>query len=278
VSESALDSWREQLESWAIPADILDQAVESPWVLPHSVFVRRTARRVASPGGPSLDALTAALRAVPGGRGSVLDVGAGAGAASLPAASMIREVTAVDADERMLAEFAATSLELGVPAGVVAGRWPHVSAPVADVVVCGHVLYNEADLRPFVSALSAHAQRRVIAEITALHPLTGLNPLWLRFHGLERPEGPTADDAVAALHECGIVPEVTRWSRPAESEYGSFEEVVEVTRRRLCLPPAATSEVAQALIESGVTPSAPPDLGSSGRHLVTLVWDGTAAP
>ena len=65
-------------------------------------------------------------------------------------------------------------------------------AAAADVVTCHNVLYNVPDLEPFLAALTGHARRQVVVELTAAHPLTSLNPLWLRFHGLQRPTGPTA--------------------------------------------------------------------------------------
>ena len=57
-------------------------------------------------------------------------------------------------------------------------------------------LYGVADLAAFVLALDAHAHRRVILELTQRHPLAAMAPLWRYFWDLERPEGPTAADAV----------------------------------------------------------------------------------
>jgi hypothetical protein len=51
---------------------------------------------------------------------------------------------------------------------------------------------------------------------------------------------------------------------------------VNVTRRRLCLPAERTDEVADALTESGVDPASPVDLGTSGREVVTIWWNGDA--
>jgi hypothetical protein len=153
--------------------------------------------------------------------------------------------------------------------------WPQVADETepADVVVCHHVFYNVPELGPFALALTAHARRRVVAEMTAVHPLTVLNPLWEHFHRIHRPLGPTADDAIAVLNEAGIRPHVERWTRPAKAEYAGFAEMVEVTRRRLCLPPDRAGEVAEALRCQGIDPYSPEDLGSSGRDLVTLWWE-----
>src|SRR5207244_5307321 len=96
---TALDSWREQLAAWAIPEHILAGAVDSPWVLPRVVFERRAERRMAEPPDPSFREALAGL-AVPG---SVLDVDAGAGAASLLLWERLTTVTAVDTDAQLLA-------------------------------------------------------------------------------------------------------------------------------------------------------------------------------
>jgi hypothetical protein len=53
-------------------------------------------------------------------------------------------------------------------------------------------------------------------------------------------------------------------------------ELVDVTRRRLCLPAERAGEVEAALVELGTDPGHPTDLGSSGREVVTIWWEGTA--
>jgi SAM-dependent methyltransferase len=262
--------WADALAAWRIPPAILDAAPDSPWVLPEEVFSRRADQALASPGGVSYQRATEAL----GDGATVLDVGAGGGAASLPHAARITSLTAVDSQQSMLEDLARRAARLSLAPRLVVGRWPEAAAdtPVADVVLCHHVLYNVAELAPFVRALTAHARRRVIVEITERHPLTALNPYWQRFHGLKRPEGPTADDAIALLRTLGLEVAAERWRRPATAEYASFGRLVDVTRRRLCLPPSRAGEVAAALKEEGVSPDRPPDLGSSGRELVTIGW------
>lgn len=302
---TAVEHWRRALDAWRIPQPILDQASESPWVLPSEVFIRRADAQLANPIGatfrragaalaqlgpvPNVDthavAETDATADVPDGVafgvGTVLDVGAAAGATSLPlaAAGLVAHLTAVDADSALLDACAARAAWLDVPFERIEGRWPDFAdrAPVVDVVLCGNVLYNVADLAPFVAALADHARHLVIAEVAVRHPLTELNPLWERFHGVARPDGPGLEDLIAALDELGIQPDVTRWTRPLEAEYATFAELVEVTRRRLCLPPSAAADVDRALRDLGHSPDLPPDLGSSGRELATLSWPGTAA-
>ncbi|HEY3955112.1 MAG TPA: class I SAM-dependent methyltransferase [Streptosporangiaceae bacterium] len=267
-----LEGWRADLASWEIPEHITAAVTETPWVLPRQVFARRADRESGAPSGPSYDRAWAALDPP----GSVLDVGAGAGAASLPLAGRITSLTAVDSDTGMLELLASRAGERGITARCVPGGWLEVAAgvPPADLVTCHHVLYNVPDLAPFVTALTGHARRAVIVEVTARHPLVTLNGLWLRFHGLRRPESPAADDLLRILEEMGLNPSAQRWSRPAERDYASLKELADVTRRRLCLPPERTGEVAAALAETGAAPQA--GLASAGREVVTIWWPGTA--
>lgn len=269
-----LARWRDDLAAWAIPEHITCAVAESPWVLPHQVFARRADRLLARPEGPSYQRAWEALAP----SGTVLDVGSGAGAACLPLAARTSSLTAVDSDEEMLALLSRRAGSLGVRVRTVAGRWPDVAGqvPAADVVTSHHVIFNVPDIEPFLAALTSHARRRVVVETAAVHPLTSLNDLWLTFHGLRRPQSPTAADALGILAAMGLHARHTEWNRPAESDYRSMGELVEVTRRRLCLPPEAAGEVEAALLNAGISPERPADLGSSGREVVTIWWEGAA--
>jgi len=269
-----LGKWREDLAGWAIPDHITSAVTESPWVLPRDVFARRADRLRRAPGGPSYDR----ERAVLDPPGSVLDVGAGAGAACLPLAGRSTALTVVDTDEGMLGRLADRARAAGLDPRLLQGRWPDVArqADPADLVTCHHVLYNVGDVAPFVTALTANARRLVVAEMTPRHPLVALNDLWLKFHGVRRPVSPTAADLIAILAAMGLAPGHQTWCRPGGRDYTSFDELVDVTRRRLCLPPQRAGEVADALAEGGVDPGRPADPGSPGRDVVTIWWDGAA--
>lgn len=267
-----LQRWRDDLADWAIPGHITAAVSESPWVMPPRVFARRADRLRADPSGPSYQRAAEALP------GSVLDVGAGAGAACLPLLPRTTSLTAVDADAGMLTLLEERAASGGVPGRAplrtLAGRWPDAAAQAgpADVVTCHHVLYNVGDLEPFVAALTARARRRVVVEVTAKHPLTPLNPLWLRFHGLRRPDSPAAADLIAILEAMRLRPAHQEWQAARARDYGSREELAEVTRRRLCLPPERTPDVAAALAEAGDSVDVP----SGASDLVTIWWDGGA--
>ena len=269
-----LTQWQENLAGWAIPAHITAAVPDSPWVLPRQVFARRADRLRQAPAGPSYQRAWAALEPP----GSVLDVGAGAGAACLPLAPHTTTLTAVDTDPGMLGLLAERARAAGLDPLLHVGRWPEVAAETApaDVVTCHNVLYNVPDLEPFLAALTGHARRQVVVELTAAHPLTSLNPLWLRFHGLERPKGPTADDVLAILDAMGLRAGHTEWNRPAEADYATVRELAEVTRRRLCLPAERAAEVEAALRDSGLGGGQATDLGTAGRAVVTIWWEGSA--
>jgi SAM-dependent methyltransferase len=270
-----LARWRSELEAWAIPEHITAAVSESPWVLPHKVFARRADRVAAHPSGPSFRREWGALDPP----GTVLDVGSGAGAASLPLLPRSTGLTAVDTDADMLALLGERATAAGVAATLIRGQWPDAAAEagVSDVVTCHHVTYNVQAIAPFLIALTAASKRRVVVEMTGTHPLVTLNELWLRFHGLRRPEGPTAGDLLAILAGLGITAGHEYWRRPGGADYESFAELTDVTRRRLCLPPERGADVAAALRESGVDPDHPVDLGTSGREVVTIWWEGTAS-
>jgi SAM-dependent methyltransferase len=252
-TESGLQRWQRELAAWEIPAEILAEAPEPPWGFPVEMFR-------AAPDSPDTPSRDHALEALPEG-GSVLDVGCGGGAAAMALVPPAGLLTGVDESADMLTAFAAAAHARKALHRSVQGTWPAVVDEVepADVVVCHHVLYNVADLEPFVAALTAKARHRVVAEITALHPMSTSAALWQHFHGIQRRGGPSADVALAALRELGVAVEMQRWTRPPRDIPRST--YVELNRRRLCLPAEADAEIDRLL---------PPT--DRPRDVATLWW------
>lgn len=271
---TAADRWREQLAAWAIPDEILSKAPESPWGFATECFRRRGE---ATPDPEPTPTTRRALEALQEG-GTVLDVGVGGGATSLPLAAKAGSIVGIDAQPDMLEGFLANAAATGVAARAVTGEWPGASADVepADVVVAGHVFYNVPAIEPFARALNAHARSRVVVELTERHPLDWMRDLWLRFHELVRPDGPTADDAAAVLGDLGF--------RPGRDErlvtgglggggFGRREDAIHMIRKRLCLPADRDAEIADALGVRLREIDGLWDVGPEERTVVTLWWE-----
>jgi SAM-dependent methyltransferase len=269
---TAAERWKTDLESWAIPQEILDAAPESPWGYSVELFARRADASIER----TTPSTARALEALPEG-GTVIDIGCGAGAASLPLAGRAGRLVGVDSSEEMLEAYRDRALATGREVETVEGVWPEAAdrTPAGDVVLCHHVFYNAPDLAPFVRALTHHARRRVVAELTARHPRSSRNPLWMRFHGLERPDRPTADDAEAVLRELGLDPGREEWDNPVGSGFGRLEDLVANVRKELCLTADRDPEITEAMqgwaVERDGVYSFPP------HPLVTLWWEGDAA-
>ena len=120
---TAATRWREDLARWAIPEEILARAPESPWHFPVKLFASRAdAVQGAAPTPSNVRALEALPKA-----GSVLDVGCGAGAASLALASQASTLTGVDTSMEMLEAFLERAAGAGLNAEAVQGSWPEVA-------------------------------------------------------------------------------------------------------------------------------------------------------
>ncbi|MFE3454099.1 class I SAM-dependent methyltransferase [Nonomuraea sp. NPDC059194] len=264
-AEALNERWRRSLETWAIPPEVLAKAPVDPWGHSPARFAARTDRALAEPEGPTLARVAEAL---PEG-GTLLDVGSGPGAASLPLADRIGELIAVDTSAAMLAELTVRADKAGVRATTIEGGWPAVEAQAgkADVVVAAHVVYNVPDLAAFLRALDSHATRRVVLELTNRHPMSWMNPLWEHYHGTRRPVRPIAEDAVALAAALGFEVRVEEREAPIE-RFATIEELAASVCHRACLDPARAPEVAATAMEMGLWP-VPRD------RWVTLWWNQT---
>ena len=257
--QTAALKWSDELPRWAIPETILARAPVSPWIHPVSAFRPTGDLRVDTP------SRLRALEALSGSDApSVLGVGCGGGRAAFGLVPPAVHVVGVDHQAGMLEVFRETADSLGATCRTHLGDWPDVAADAeaCDVVTCHHVFYNVADLVPFVTALTGHARRRVVVELPERHPLSGLSPLWRHFWHLERPDGPTAEDALAVVRETGVDARIARFT-VHEPPVEITDQAVAHTRIRLCLGADRDDEVRAQMLAHRVT----------SRDLATIWWD-----
>lgn len=251
--------WADALAALAIPDAILEAAPTPP----HGFDVGMFSRAADDAHTHDTPSQRVAREVLPEG-GSVLDVGCGGGAGAMPLTPRAGMIVGVDEGADMLEAFTERAQARGVRHIEIQGRWPDVAArvPPVDVVVCHNVLYNVPDIGAFVRALVAHARIRVVVEITETHPLAWMTPYWQHLHGLDRPEGPVADDAIAVVRALGFDVQVERWERSGRPDR-TDEEVIAQLRHRLGLTPDRDAEIA-ALLERYPPPET--------RPTVTLWW------
>lgn len=265
-TSSAVQRWQEALAAWAIPAGILEQAPEDPWVHPPALFKVESDAVLSMT--PSIRVAIEALRACESGKGSVLDVGCGGGGSAMPLAEFASEFLAADEQAAMLTNFAEAAKQRGIPCRSFEGKWLDIgeTVPTADVVVCHHVLYNASDIPQFIRALTNHARSRVVVEVPDTHPTSPFNPLWQHFWGLERPSRPTGQDLLEVLAELGIDASVERFRRPTRKARLDAPEYIAFVRRRLCLPADRDAEIAEVLANRD----------PNNDDVLTLWWPGKA--
>jgi SAM-dependent methyltransferase len=252
-----LEEWSRSLAKWSIPSEILSQAQTSPWIHPPILF------QIPEEINPTISH-SRALEALPAG-GSVLDIGCGGGVAAFALIPPAAKVIGVDHQLEMLEMFSANAEKYGVAREVFEGFWPQVAGdvPLADVVVCHHVVYNVADIGPFLLALNSHARNRVVIEMPTRHPLTSMSVAWKHFWNLARPSDPSSEDLLDVIREIGISASMQCWSGPMR-ERTDIDQDAEFLRIRLCLPLERLPEVREFLLANPVP---------SQREIATIWWD-----
>ena len=268
---NAAARWRAYLEDWALPADLLAAVPDSPYTWPADLYRRRRRAEAGAPPGPTARVVAGLL---PAG-GSLLDVGAGTGRASLPFARQGHPLTAVERNQAMVAALGAEAEDAGAGVRVIEKPWPEAASEAGrhDVVVCAHVVYDVADLAPFLQALHETARVGVVLEAGERHPWANLTPYYRALHGLERPDGPAAGLLLEVIAEVlGVAPEVEHWIGPARTRFADLQELVEFYRRRLLVPASRAADLADRLAPDIMEQDGWLSLG--GEQGAVTVWWG----
>ena len=259
MNSSTAERWADDLASWGIPDHILGAAPQSPWIHPVSSF---------TPEGNLFVDTPSRLRALEALEGlnspSVLDVGCGGGRGVFGLTPPATKIVGVDHQQGMLDVVTDQARKRDLEVQTVLGDWPTVadSTPICDVAICHHVVYNVADLVPFIEALTSHARRRVVLELPTRHPLSHLSDAWKQFWDLDRPSAPTSNDAVEVVRSTGVAATLEEFETE-ESARAVTDLDVEHMRIRLCLTEDRDQEVRQFLEHRKPKP----------RSLATIWWD-----
>lgn len=117
-----------------------------------------------------------------GPRGSVLDIGAGTGRTTIPLASRVGRITALEPSDAMRTSLQENIQRHNLPNVTVRSeRWPEVAAQLGtfDVVLACHVVYFVAPIRLFLRAMEAAARKRVVVTVRVDSIRSGaLTALW----------------------------------------------------------------------------------------------------
>lgn len=167
--------------------------------------------------------------------GSVLDVGGGAGRFAIALA--VRRgaaVTVVDPSPSMLEQLDSSVAEVeGVIVMGVNAEWESAKVEAADLVLCSHVVYGVADIRPFLQKLHDHARERVVMVSFVDSPQAGVAPLWEPVYGEERINLPALPELMNVLWEMEIYPSVRMMAPTGPQRFESAEAAVEEVSGRL---------------------------------------------
>ena len=271
MTESPVDRWRRLLEDWALPDELLEAVPDSPYGWSAGLWERR-AQLAREQGGDSPTA--AAVRGLLGEAGSLLDVGAGTGRASLLHADN-HSLTAVEQNPDLAAGLRRRAADLGIKVDVIEGSWPEVAGSVTghEVALCAHVVYDTQDIEQFLFELQRHALRGVVIELTPDHPWSGLTSYYQALHEIDRPDGPNYLDFVEVVEQvCDVRPRVEVWTRPGQVWFESWEEILAHYGKRLVLPRDRREELRALLASETTEDDGRLFVGSRDRTIVTISW------
>jgi len=235
-----LAGWRDELLKWAVPRD--PGPVEEPegdgWARVAARF-RNMSRTFRADQDPFMARLSPWL----GKDVTVLEIGAGAGRLTRPVAERVRKVVAVESSPAMRAvlaeELAATGL---TNVEIIPGFWPAVQVEPVDLVFCSHVLYDVADLGPFLTAMNDVAHRACFIYLTIRHPFDSFRDLLQTFRHWSAPTRPTYLDAAQCLYQLGILPNAEVAELSTGLSFGSPDEALAFYRERIGMAAGSAGE------------------------------------
>jgi len=151
------------------------------------------------------DNLVQLLARLSGPEQTVLEVGAGAGRLSIPLASHVREVVAIEPNPGMATALIADAEAAGVSnVRLVKSRWEELGKEGADGVFAAHVVYALPAIEEFVLRVQAAASNWVAVIVFAEPPQSRLFDFWPAVFAEPRQPNPSLPQLLDVLWSLGI--------------------------------------------------------------------------
>ena len=181
----------------------------------------------------------------------ILDVGGGAGRYAVALAFKCQSVTVVDPSESMLEQLREAANEAGRSnVDAILSDWETADVDASDVVLCSHVVYGVADIRPFIEKLISHALHRVVLLAFVDSPQSSIAPLWEPVHGEQRINLPALPELMNVLWEMDIYPSVCMLTSTRAQSFESIEAAIDELSGRLFLGEKShTHAILESVIE-----------------------------
>ena len=229
-TESATEAWRARVERHHAQSEgVMDESLRQ------GDFWRNLAPMFRADPYREDDAILNVLLGMVSEDMTVLDVGGGAGRFAIPLALRCREATVVDPSPSMLAQLDEAAAEVeGVKVNGVHSEWESAEIGSADLVLCSHVVYGVADVRPFVQKLQDHARREGgLGVVRGLAAGGGCAAVGTGVRGGRESILPALPELMNALWEMGIYPNVRMLAPTGPQSFESVEAAVEEVGGRL---------------------------------------------
>ncbi len=207
---------------------------------------------------------------------TALDVGGGGGRYALPLALHCEQVTVVDPSVSMIDGLRVGAQEANVSnLSIVPGLWEEVEVDPADVVLCANVVYDVAEIEPFIRKLEAHAKDRVFVLAYMESPLSQFSPCWKVAHGEKRVDLPAMPELLHVLWDMDIYPNLETFPALHPETVRSRPVALELLRQFLFVKSDTEpdrllqTEIDDLIVE---TPQGFTVRGSRPRRLALLSW------
>jgi 2-polyprenyl-3-methyl-5-hydroxy-6-metoxy-1,4-benzoquinol methylase len=208
-------------------------------------------------------------------RQTFMDIGAGSGRWTIPAAKIVRSATAIEPSDSMLEMLRERiSREKLDNISIIQARWEEASIEPHDIIACTHAIYETTDFAAFVRKMEQNARHRCYL-VLRLPPYDGIiGELSLKIYGHPY-DSPNAIIAYNALYSLGIYANVVMENNMHNWTDATFEEAFFRAKRHLNLESSSTEydELIRGTLKRRLTLADGHYIWPDGMRSALLWWD-----